>query len=89
MASKVVWSPYPLGPPKFNVQTRLEDIRGFLDPKSPRYREGQRDNIRAAIRAYESGEIDGSEVVWFAGGKLVSEETTIEFAVKKRGHITP
>jgi formate hydrogenlyase subunit 6/NADH:ubiquinone oxidoreductase subunit I len=58
-------------------------LREFLDPTSPGYfnRERQHPNLRAAIRAYETGEIDGTTRVWFADGKIV----TYEEAMKYRG----
>ena len=44
-------------------------------------------NIRAAIRAYGSGEMDGSKDVWFADGKMVSKETAFEFVKNKKGFV--
>src|SRR5690348_12473639 len=46
----------------FNVQERIEELRGYLDPKNPHYeREQQHDNIRTVIKFYEEGKIDGSQ----------------------------
>jgi hypothetical protein len=77
------------------VCRRLASLRAYLDPESPRYFpiKGQHDNIRAAIHAYESGLIDGSKEIWFAGGEIVTEEeaksykgfTTSEVSGQVRG----
>jgi hypothetical protein len=70
-----LWSASPLGPPRIDVARRLASLRAYLDPNSPRYFpiEGQHDNIRAAIKAFEDDLIDGSKEIWFAGGKIVTE----------------
>ena len=83
MPSSVPFSPAcPLGPPVIDVASRLQMLRKFLDPTSPEYfdRERQHPNLRAAIRAYETGEIDGTKRVWFADGKIVTYEEAMKFS---------
>ncbi len=61
-------------PPVFDPVDRLRHLREILDPNSPSYYfiEGQHQNIRAAIAAYEAGEITETEPAYFKRGKRVS-----------------
>jgi len=59
----------------FDVQKRIQELRGYLDPKNPQYeREQQHVNIRAAIQLYKDGKIDGSEDVCIMEGKVVTRQ---------------
>lgn len=61
-------------PPVFDPVERLRHLREILDPNSPSYCriEGQHENIRAAIAAYEAGEITEKEPGYFKRGKHVT-----------------
>ena len=62
-------------PVPFDVQKRIQELRTFLDPKHPHYeREQQHINIKAIIKLYEDGEIDGIKEVFVKDGKVVSRE---------------
>jgi hypothetical protein len=62
-------------PVPFDVQKRIQELRGYLDPNNPhRQPEQQHTNIKAAIKLYEDGKIDGVEEVFVMGGKVVPEE---------------
>src|ERR1700733_5607691 len=62
-------------PEPFNVQKRIQELRGYLDPNSPSYQpEQQHTNIKAAIKLYEDGKIDGMEQVFIKDGKIVPED---------------
>jgi hypothetical protein len=64
--------PIPL---EFDVQKRIQQLRSYLDPDDPWYQpEQQHANIRAAIKLYEDGKIDGVERVYIVGGEVVSRE---------------
>src|SRR5271170_2228232 len=63
----------------FDVQKRIQELRGYLDPKNPQYEcEQQHVNIRAAIQLYKDGKIDGSENVCIMEGKVVTEQETFK-----------
>jgi len=66
-------------PNPFDVEKRIQELRSYLDPKSPDYQpENQHINIKAVIKLYEEGKIDGSGEVFIKDGKIVSEEETFE-----------
>jgi hypothetical protein len=59
----------------FDVQERIEQLRGYLDPSNPLYQpEPQLINIKAAITLYEDGKLDGLQQVYIMDGKVVSWE---------------
>jgi hypothetical protein len=61
-----------LFPTPFDVQKRIQQLRGYLDPNDPTHQpEQQHTNIKAAIKLYEDGKIDGVEQVFIKDGKLV------------------
>jgi hypothetical protein len=67
--------PIPAAPP--DIQKRIQQLRGYLDPNNPDHQpEQQHINIKAAIKLYEDGKIDGVEQVFIMDGKIVSEEET-------------
>jgi hypothetical protein len=73
MPDKIEFSPAIGWPVSFDVQKRIQELRGYLDPKNPQYEcEQQHVNIRAAIQLYEDGKIDGSKEVFIMGGKVVT-----------------
>ena len=70
-------------------------LRSYLDPNHPDYQpEQQHINIKAAIRLYEDGEIDGMKQVYIKNGKIVPREEIFKegkssskierFSLKKR-----
>src|SRR5438045_9626840 len=79
MSDKIEISPAIPWPAPFDVQKRIQKLRGYLDPKNPRYEcEQQHVNIKAVIQLYEDGKIDGSEEVFIMEGKVVTEEEMLE-----------
>jgi hypothetical protein len=76
---KIEFSPAIPWPAPFDVQKRIQELHGYLDPKNPWYEfEQQHVNIKAVIQLYEDGIIDGSEEVFIMQGKIVTEEETLE-----------
>jgi hypothetical protein len=79
MSNKIEFSPAIPWVVPFDVQKRIQELRGYLDPKNPQYeREQQHVNIRAAIQLYEDGKIDGLERVCIMEGKVVTEKEAFE-----------
>jgi hypothetical protein len=75
----VIFSPAIPLPKPFDVKQRIQELRGYLDPKDPFYQpKQQHTNIKAAIKLYEDGKIDGVEEVFIKDGKLVPEEETFK-----------
>jgi len=65
----------PIPTPPFDIQKRIQELRGFLDPNNPQYQsEQQHVNIKAAIKLYEEGKIDGTKRVYIKDGKIVPRE---------------
>jgi hypothetical protein len=51
-----------LFPTPSDVQKRIQQLRSYLDPNDPNYQpEQQHTNIKAVIKLYEDGKIDGVE----------------------------
>ena len=62
-------------PEPFDVQKRILELRGYLDPNNPNYQpKQQHTNIKAAIKLYEDGKIDGVEQVYIKDGKIVPKK---------------
>jgi hypothetical protein len=79
MVATIEFSPVIPLPIPFDVQERLQELRSYLDPNHPDYQpEQQHTNIKAAIKLYEDGEIDGVEQVFIKDGKVVPEEETFK-----------
>jgi hypothetical protein len=58
-----------------DIQKRIQELRGYLDPNNPTYQpEQQHTNIKAAIKLYEDGKIDGAEQVFIKDGKVVARK---------------
>ena len=76
MEATMEFSPaIPIPAPPFDIQKRIQELRGYLDPKNPDYQpEQQHTNIKAAIKLYEDGKIDGVKPVFIVDGKVVPEE---------------
>ena len=75
MEATIEFSPAIPFPTPFDVQKRIQELRGYLDPENPHYQpEQQHTNIKAAIKLYEDGKIDGMEQVFIMDGKLVSKK---------------
>lgn len=69
------FSPGILFPTPFDVPKRLRQLHSYLDAKDPKYqREQQHTNIKAVIKLYEEGKIDGVEHVFIKNGKLVPKK---------------
>ncbi len=76
MADKQVeFSPATPIPRVFDVQARIKALEGYLDPANPNYEpERQHDNIRAAIKLYKEGKIDGIQRTTIIDGKIARFE---------------
>jgi hypothetical protein len=76
MEATIEFSPGILIPAApLDIQKRIQELRGYLDPNNPNYHpEPQHINIKAAIKLYEDGKIDGVEQVFIMDGKVVSKE---------------
>jgi hypothetical protein len=75
MEGKIEFSPAIPIPLVFDVQKRIQELRSYLDPNDPNYQpEQQHTNIKAAIKLYEDGKIDGLRQVHIMEGKVVTEE---------------
>jgi len=60
MANTIEFSPAIPLPAVFDAQKRVQELRGYLDPRNLQYRpEQQHVNINTAIKLYEDGKIDG------------------------------
>jgi hypothetical protein len=71
----IKWLPAFSRPFTFDVQKRIQQLRGYLDPKNRDYQpEEQHINIKALIKLYEDKEIDGVEPVYIKDGKIVPRE---------------
>jgi hypothetical protein len=74
MAATIEFSPAVSLPEPFDVEERIQGLRGYLDPNNPDYQlEQQHTNIKA-IKLYEDGKIDGAEHVFIMNGKVIPEE---------------
>ena len=61
----------------FDAKKRIQELRSYLDPKCPDCEpENQHINIKALIKLYEEGKIDGTKEVCIKDGKIVSKEET-------------
>jgi hypothetical protein len=59
----------------FDVSKRIQELHGYLDPTNPHYQpERQYINIKAAIKLYEYGKIDGVQPVSIVNGKVVPRD---------------
>jgi hypothetical protein len=75
MASKIEFLPAIPLPEVFDVQECIQQLRGYLDLNNPQYeREQQHVNIKAAIKLYVDGKIDGLQHVYIMEGKIVTRQ---------------
>jgi hypothetical protein len=75
MEATIEFAPAIPFPRSFDVQKCIQELRGYLDPNNPNYQpEQQHTNIKAAIKLYEDGKIDGVEQVFIKDGKLVPKQ---------------
>ena len=75
MEGTIEFSPATPLPAPFDVQKRIQELRAYLDPNSPTYQpEQQHTNIKAAIKLYEDGKLDGGGQVFIKDGKIVPRE---------------
>jgi hypothetical protein len=75
MEATIEFSPAIPLPVPFDVEERIQELRGYSDPNNPDYQpEQQHTNIKAAIKLYEDGKIDGVEHVFIVDGKVVPED---------------
>ena len=59
----------------FDVQKRIQELCGYLDPDNPDYQPKQQHiNLKAAIKLYEDGKIDGVEPVFIMDGRTIPEK---------------
>jgi hypothetical protein len=79
MTDKAEFSPSMPITPVFDVQARIKELQGFLDPSNPNYQpERQHKNIRAVIKLYEEGKIDGLKRTTIIDGKIVPYKAAFE-----------
>ena len=79
MDTTIKFSPAIPLPVPFDVQKRIQQLRSYLDPNHPDYqREQQHVNIKAIIRLYEEGKIDGMKQVYIKDGQIVSREEALK-----------
>src|SRR5271170_6954703 len=75
MEATIKWLPGIILPTSFDVQKRIQELHGYLDPNDPTYQpKQQHTNIKAAIKLYEDGKIDGVEQVFIKDGKVVPKK---------------
>ena len=74
METTIEFSPVIPFPAPFDVQKRIQELRSYLDPDYQP--EQQHINIKAAIKLYEDGKIDGGEQAFIKDGKIVPEKET-------------
>jgi len=73
--SKIKFLPATPMPLPFDVQKRIQELRSYLDPNDPNHQpKYQHTNIKAAIKLYEEGKIDGMERVYIRDGEIVPRE---------------
>jgi hypothetical protein len=73
MDATIEFSPAMPLPQPSDIQKRIQELRGYLDPNNHQP-EQQHANIKAAIKLYEDGKIDGVEQVFIMDGKVVSKK---------------
>jgi uncharacterized protein YbbK (DUF523 family) len=79
MEATIKWLPTIPFPVPFDVQKRIQELRSYLDPNDPHYQpERQHINIKAAIKLYEDGKIDGVEQVHIMDGKVIPKKQIFE-----------
>jgi hypothetical protein len=79
MEATIKFSPAIPIPVPFYVQKRIQELRSYLHSNNPNYQpEIQHINIKAAIKLYEEGKIDGMDQVFIRDGKIVSREEALE-----------
>ncbi|KFY81690.1 hypothetical protein V500_11186 [Pseudogymnoascus sp. VKM F-4518 (FW-2643)] len=75
MADRTEFSPAIPIPFVFDVQARIKALQSYLDPNNPDYQpERQHENIRAVIKLYEEGKIDGLKRTTIIDGKIAHFE---------------
>jgi hypothetical protein len=75
MSNKIEFSPAIPWVEPFDVQKRIQELRGYLDPKNPQCEpKEQHVNIKAVIQLYEEGKIDGLENICIMEGKVVTKQ---------------
>ncbi len=80
MDKPVIWLPRnPCPPVPFDVKARIEQLRSYLDPNNSHYqRPQQHENIKAVIRLYEEGKINGVDSVYVQRGKIIALEDILK-----------
>jgi hypothetical protein len=76
MEATIQFSPaIPIPAAPVDIKKRIQELHDYLDPNSPNCQpEQQHINIKAAIKLYEDGKIDGVEQVHITNEKVVSKE---------------
>jgi hypothetical protein len=75
MEATIEFSPAIPLPAPYDIEKRIQQLRNYLDPNHPDYQpEQQHTNIKAAIKLYEDGKIDGWKPVYITDGKIVPKE---------------
>ncbi|OBT82249.1 hypothetical protein VE02_09206 [Pseudogymnoascus sp. 03VT05] len=78
-ANQVEFSPATPIPLVIDTKARIKELQCYLDPNNPEYEpERQHVNIRAAIKLYEEGKIDGIQRTTIIDGKIVPFEDVVK-----------
>jgi hypothetical protein len=78
-AKQVEFSPATPIPLVIDTKARIKELQGYLDPNNPEYKpERQHVNIRAAIKLYKEGKIDGIQRTTIIDGKVVPFEDVVK-----------
>jgi hypothetical protein len=74
MTNEIKFLPAIPIPLVFDVQKRIQELCGYLDPKNPQFQRERHVDIETAVKLYEDGKIDGLQQVHIMEGKIVTEE---------------
>ncbi|OBT40247.1 hypothetical protein VE00_09727 [Pseudogymnoascus sp. WSF 3629] len=78
-AKQVEFAPATPIPLVIDTKARIKELQGYLDPNNPKYEpERQHVNIRAAIKLYEEGKIDGIQRITIIDGKITPFEDVVK-----------
>jgi hypothetical protein len=79
MPEKIKFLPLVPIPDPIDPRKRIQELHSYLDPTSPSYLpQNQHVNVKAVIRLYEEGRINGVEEVCVKEGKIVSKAETFK-----------
>lgn len=72
------------------MQKRIRQLQGYLEPDRPGSQPlGKHSNIKLAIKLYEDGSIDGTQVVYIVDGKVADEEQAFKAPARAWVEVCP